>query len=105
MTTGQTTGDPMYECPMCHSWVYLFGWHDCRPVIAPVSAVPLNLGGWICPRCGGVWAYWVAKCTCVAPVSSDDLPRVMPPNSETTIQARIDYQGKGEPHFLPEDVP
>lgn len=22
--------------------------------------------GWICPRCGKVWAPWVQSCTCVA---------------------------------------
>lgn len=28
------------------------------------------MGPWICPRCGTVWAGWVAKCDCRVTVSA-----------------------------------
>lgn len=39
------------------------------------SAAPKPQAGWICPKCGVVYAPWVASCRCGRPISAGWTPQ------------------------------
>ena len=55
------------------------------------------LYGWVCPRCGNVYAIWVAGCfRC-------NQPKFVSTNTTDEIIGEIIYKGKGKPFIYLED--
>ena len=62
-------------CPFCHP--NTGGQHEewcpnsrlAQPLVDNGTYAASALQGWVCPRCGRVWAPWVQACDCVVLIS------------------------------------